>query len=421
MAFMELNEASHPQSVYRRSCVEFISELLLARTTEFPVEFVKSCLLSLPKLLFKIQANSPATSETILNTFLEIAKRKPDLFNETQQTLVPFFFTAIKPNPKYPEGGRFFGPFVDLPPHLQFLSISLIYYYKNLEISLEKALLACCLRQKKGPENGDIHDIMELRVFSHVLDMFYHHHMTKNMPLDRYLGLLITLLTGLISMKPTLSPELNSEWESKIDSMAERVCWNVSAICGKYRGIDIYKALSSVVEKSLVEHRESMLATKCLVRLIEACFNDRTAWSEGPVQPPENLKIILSDVLVNCLLAFVATHDATSPDLSGFAWVMSNFEIIPSVLNIFKGKVGNLDHSSDLLWHSISCVHSIVITRSLESSLRQQNCKMALLELAEIFKEKDDMSSEISQKTLVLKKLFSEIELLYGASNSTPE
>ena len=60
----------------------------------------------------------------------------------------------------------------------------------------------------------------------------------------------------------------------------------------------------------------------------------------------------------------------------------------------------------------------MIITRNLESALRHQNCKSALLELSEIFKQKDDLLSEISPKTLVLRKLFSEIELLYGASNS---
>eukprot|EP01113_Clastostelium_recurvatum_P013302 TRINITY_DN17018_c0_g1_i1.p1 TRINITY_DN17018_c0_g1~~TRINITY_DN17018_c0_g1_i1.p1 ORF type:complete len:917 (-),score=228.48 TRINITY_DN17018_c0_g1_i1:67-2817(-) len=192
-AFSRLNESCHPLSATKKACITFIATVILKGGSSShgfvpPPSVAQQSLLALPKLLWNLGEGNPSTSSQILRVmshFLRTSRPHPAVVEGIQTTLVPFFFTTLKPSPKRPEGAQIYGPFVKLAEAIQFQALDLIYYFNFISEPLEKALVACCMNVS-----------VSARTVGRLLEVVAAHRRRHphQFDLSRYLGFLLGVL-----------------------------------------------------------------------------------------------------------------------------------------------------------------------------------------------------------------------------------
>ncbi|EGG21054.1 hypothetical protein DFA_00927 [Cavenderia fasciculata] len=316
-SFIKFDEACHPNSTSKKSCVYFIKQLIdMNSILHFKDKVLKDIvqwgLASLPKLLWKLGNNDPSTSLMIINILASFGKdkTKKTQFESIQTALVPFFFTITKPNEKFPQGRQIFGPFVTLPKNVQIEAINLLYYFHQMGMLMIRSLIAICRSEK---------------VSNDVLDILFDivHCKRDEIGLGNYLAFSIAIVLSTTEQeKEEEKPQEDEEEQDKMDvveikpttlkkspkekeMIMERICRNTNNLRPSITIIDLLNPISTTLVNQLTSSLENiknnLLSLNYLLKFIYSTFDNRRndEWEELPSELSEKkaLPLVLSHYL----------------------------------------------------------------------------------------------------------------------------
>lgn len=147
-----LTKRCHSQSVSRRACIAFMACWLAGREVHMQQDvstaLVTEWLKCLPKALWELKSDHLDTSRVIISTLLDFARRAPastaslKAFSNTQESLVPFFFTVVFAKKAI---RKIYGPFVIMPEDVQRRALDVLCYFPGLSVPMLRAVAACCV------------------------------------------------------------------------------------------------------------------------------------------------------------------------------------------------------------------------------------------------------------------------------------
>lgn len=180
------------------------------------IDIEKKWLLSLPRLLFKLKGkNTNNMKEQILDILLNygihmnsIGLEAIKIFNEIQVLLVPFFYAKISDEKEY------YGPFISSSLTVQQKTIFLLYYFKNISLSLLTSLVMCCKNYQKRISTEIIIQILEIS-----------YHQKDSLTVPEFISFLINIINSYSqSIHPNSNEIQKIQHEKDVDLIINQIC-----------------------------------------------------------------------------------------------------------------------------------------------------------------------------------------------------
>eukprot|EP00164_Ancoracysta_twista_P009547 GFYU01014161.1.p1 GENE.GFYU01014161.1~~GFYU01014161.1.p1 ORF type:complete len:511 (-),score=91.06 GFYU01014161.1:180-1484(-) len=295
-SFTKFYQAIPATSNTKRTCVEFIANVLIPRMLHNPncVVDVNKWICSMPKVLWQLQDKHIETSDLMLSMLLMYCSTKEPTedatakcFDTLQKQITPLFLAHRKTKDGDSAKSVVYGPFLKLPVPLQQKAIRILSYLPQTSTSLLQAMCGCC-------NSGRMDDI----VFDETLEILYAR--SSDLDLTEYISALMSLLKG------------NHDKESRV----EKLCWSIKQLD---LGLDFLHIVSAVfVSLASLTEGQSIppTLTSALLDIVGVCtVNQKT------VSLPEELE--------NVIAVLLKTYAMDSPSIHESALVKRFANVLP--------------------------------------------------------------------------------------------